>query len=192
MRCSTSVILHRAASIVGSSPHEHRFCGRSTSLAGRLADYQGVPPFDADARSSFAESLAARLPGAGPIVFFSAAVPLALKTLAVNGTAAARRCAGRLESDGIDVLPRIEAALGPPSDGSAWTWETLAVAAAPLGSSIAFVSRREAAAAYVTAIDRATPRSRRDAIAAALARYGRANLAALSILAGIARVGPRV
>lgn len=181
--------------IVGSSPHERipfLWSLRIVSVDGSVEDHQGVPPFDADPRSSFAESLAARLPGAGPIVFFSAAVPLALETLAAHGAAAAQRCARRLESEGIDVLSRIEGALGPPIDGSAWTWETLAGAAAPLGSSIAFASRREAAAAYVTAIDRATPRSRRDAIAAALVRYGRANLAALAVLAGVARVGPRV
>jgi hypothetical protein len=181
--------------IVGSSPHERipfLWSLRIVSADGSAEDRQGVPAFVTDPRSSFAESLAAWLPDAGPIVFFSAAVPLAIETLVAHGTPAAQRCARRVESEGIDLSVRIESALGPPSDGSTWSWDNLAGAAVPPGSSIAFASRREAAAAYVTAIDRATPRSRRDAIAAALTRYGRANLAALASLAGVARVGPRV
>lgn len=181
--------------IVGSSPHERLpflWSLRILSADGSVEDHQRVPSFDADPRPGFADSLAARLPGAGPIVFYSAAVPFALETLAAHGSAAARRCVRRLESEGVDVSARIESALGPPSDGSEWSWETLAGAAVPLGSSAAFASRREAAVAYVTAIDRATARSRRDAIAEALARYGRANLTALAVLAGVARVGPRV
>jgi hypothetical protein len=181
--------------IAGSSPHERipfLWSLRVIGADGSVEDHQGLPSLDGDPRPGFADPLAARLPATGPIVFFSEVAPIALESLAARGFEAARVCAQRLAHRGIDLLPRIEAALGPQSDGAAWTWEALASAAAQLDTSRAFASRGEAAAAYVNAIDRATPRSHRDATAEALARYGRANLAALAVLAGVARVGPRV
>jgi CRISPR/Cas system-associated exonuclease Cas4 (RecB family) len=181
--------------IAGSSPHERipfLWSLRIVAADGSIADHQGLPLLDGDPRPAFADSLAARLPATGPVVYFSKVVPTALEALAERGLEAARVCTHRLDSGGIDLRTRIEDALGPPSDESAWSWETLAGAAVPLSSSVPFASRREAAAACVTAIDRATSRSRRETIAEALARYGRANLAALAILAGVARVGPRV
>jgi CRISPR/Cas system-associated exonuclease Cas4 (RecB family) len=181
--------------IAGSSPHERipfLWSLRVIGADGSVEDHQGLPPLDADPRPGFADSLAARLPATGPIVFFSKVAPIALETLAARGLEAASVCAQRLDSRGIDLHPRIEAALGPAHDGAVWTWEALAAAAAPADSSRAFASRGDAAAAYVNAIDRASPRAHRDATAEALARYGRANVAALAVLAGVARVGPRV
>jgi CRISPR/Cas system-associated exonuclease Cas4 (RecB family) len=181
--------------IVGTSPHERIPFLWSLCVVyadGSTEHHYALPPFGADPRSDLADSLAARLPDRGPIVFFSDALPRALAASAVRGTASARACMRRLESNGVDLLARIEDALGAPSAGEAWTWEAVvATVARPDGLS-SFASRGEAAAAYVTALDRATPRSRRDAIAEALVHYGRWNLTALAQLSGVARVGPRV
>jgi CRISPR/Cas system-associated exonuclease Cas4 (RecB family) len=184
--------------IVRSSPHERipfLWSLRIVHADGSIEDQQGPLSLEADPRPSFADSLAARLPEAGPIVFFSSAVPRVIEALVARDLPTARTSARRLAADGVDIVARMERAFGAPNDPvGAWSWETLAAAAvpAPAREAPSFASRGEAAAAYVDAIDRATPASRRAAIAGALARYGRANLAALAVLAGVARVGPRV
>jgi len=182
--------------IAGTSPHERipfLWSLRVVRADGSSEEHQGPPLLDADPRPAFAESLADRLPGSGPIVFFSGAAPRALESLVARGISPASVCARRLASQGIDILPRIERALGPPGrEVGVWTWEALCTAALPPGSPRAFASRAAAAAAYVETIDRAISLGRRGAIAEALARYGRANLAALAALAGVARVGPPV
>ena len=183
--------------IAGTSPHERvpfLWSLRIVHADGATEDHHALAPFGTDPRAELADSLAARLPERGPIVFFSAVAPRALQALAARGIAGASACARRLESDGVDVLARIENALGPRREGDAWTWEAVVAAAGPgpQGAPRPFSSRGEAAAAYVEAIDRATPRSRRDAIVEALVRYGRANLTALAALSGVARVGLRV
>lgn len=182
--------------IAGTSPHERipfLWSLRVVRADGSSEEHQGPPRPDGDPRSAFAESLAAGLPSSGPIVFFSGAVPRALEALAARGMSSADVCASRLASRGVDIQPRILRALGPPDgEAGAWTWEVLCTAALPPGSARAFASRGVAAAAYVETIDRAISRARRDAIAEALARYGRTNLAALAALAGVARVGPPV
>ena len=180
--------------IVGSSPHErlpYLWSLRVVHADGATEDHHRLAPFGSDPREGFAGSLAARLPESGRIVFFSDAAERALAALAARGDAAAQACSRRLESDGFDLFPRVERELGPPGAADDWSWETLA-AAALAGTPSTFATRGAAAAAYIEALDRATPRSRRDAIADALVRYGRANLAALAALSGVARVAPRV
>jgi hypothetical protein len=180
--------------IVGSSPHERLpflWSLRIVHADGTSEDHHHLAPFGSDPRVGFAGSLAARLPEGGRIVFFSDATERALAALAARGDATAHACSRRLEADGFDVLPRVEPVLGPAGTADDWSWETLAMAALP-GAPSTFATRGAAAAAYVEALDRATPRARRDAIADALVRYGRANLAALAALSGVARVGLRV
>jgi hypothetical protein len=182
--------------IVGTSPHERLPFLWSLYVVhpgGPTEHYQELAPFGTDPRAALTDSLAARLPGRGPIVFFSDAVPRAMDALAGRGIASASACLRRLDSHGVDLRARIETTCAGPSDGTDWTWEALTSSgAASSVSARSFASRGEAAAAYVEALDGATPRSRRDAIARKLLEYGRANLAALAGLCGVARVGPRV
>jgi len=181
--------------IPGSSPHERvpfLWSLRIVRPDGSIEDRQGLPPFDRDPRPAFAASLAADLPTEGPVVYASEAVPRAIEALAARDLAGARVCAERLTTDGADMLSRFAAALGPMADPADRIWEELMAATIAADSSTVFTSRGEAAAAYVDAIDRAAPRSRREMLAGALARHGRCRVAALAVLAGVARVGPRV
>jgi len=182
--------------IAGTSPHERipfLWTLRVVREDGSSEEHQGPLRLDGDPRPAFADSLAERLPRTGTIVFFSGAARRALEQLAARGVSSAGYCSSRLEAEGIDILPRIEGALGSPGgEEGAWTWEALCAAALPPGLPRAFASRGAAAAAYVETMDRAIARTRRDSIAEALARYGIANVAALAVSTGVARVAPPV
>jgi len=174
-----------------ASPHERvpfLWSLRILHTDGSVTERQHLAPFGSDPREDFAETLDAVLPAFGEVVVFSDTAKRALDALAARGVTAARRCARRLESDGIDVLSSLEGVLDPPGPADAWTWETLA----PAGPSRTFLSRQGAAAAYLEARDRATPPERRDAIGDALMRYGRTNLTGLAALRRVARVAVRV
>lgn len=177
--------------IAGTSPHERIPYLWSLSIvhaAGSVYDHHDLVPPGVDPRTHFADSLAARLPERGPIVFFSATVPRMLEAAAKRGIPSARVCGCRLEADGLEI----ESTLTAGGEDERWTWDAVAAAVLPSGARGPFATRAEAAAAYVESLDLATPRSRREAIAEALVSYGRSNLAALSALSGVARVGLRV
>jgi hypothetical protein len=180
--------------IAGTSPHERVWFLWSLCVVhadGTTEDHEELAPFGADPRSALSDALAARLPARGPIAFFSDALPRAMAAAAARGVASASACLRRLDADGVDLRARIESAFGPPGDEAAWSWEAVAGGTQP-ASTRGFASRGAAAAAYVEALDPATPRSRRVAIEGALVDYGRTNLAALARLCGVARVGSRV
>jgi hypothetical protein len=178
---------------VGTRPHERIPFAWSLRVHGADGATKDSSHFGqaVDPREGFAAGLAAALPEAGPIVFFSDAAPRALATLASRGDAAAADCARRLSERGIDLVGALGLA-GTDSEravGTEASWEVLAAGVDPAGERPTFASRREASAAYVATLDGSLTDARRRAVNGAIVAYGRWSAKRLGLLVARARSG---